>query len=127
MMMGIENCSRRKNDSTEQSFQRCAEAANGPTTHGGDQILLKKGVFVIPDILANAGGVVVSYFEWVQSAQKLAWQESDVNMRLRERMENSFQEVVKTKEEHKTDMRSAAYLLAVRRVADALILRGIFP
>ena len=104
-----------------------AEAANGPTTPKADEILLDKDIFVIPDILANAGGVVVSYFEWVQSAQKLAWREKDVNQRLKEIMQRSFQEVIETGKEHGVDMRTAAYILAVQRVSEALVLRGIFP
>ncbi len=104
-----------------------AEAANGPTTPEADKILHEKNIFLIPDILANAGGVTVSYFEWVQGLQSFFWSERDVNVRLREIMVNAFGEVLKTSKENKVDMRTAAYLLAVRRVADAIMHRGIFP
>lgn len=104
-----------------------AEAANGPTTPEADKILHDNGIFLIPDILANAGGVTVSYFEWVQGLQSFFWSERDVNVRLREIMVKSFKEVLKTSQENNVDMRKAAYMLAVRRVADAIMLRGIYP
>jgi glutamate dehydrogenase (NAD(P)+) len=104
-----------------------AEAANGPTTPGADEILHKKGVMVLPDILANAGGVTVSYFEWVQDLQELFWDESDVNRRLEKIMVRAFDDVYKTAEKYKVDMRTGAYILAVDRVATATKWRGIWP
>jgi glutamate dehydrogenase (NAD(P)+) len=104
-----------------------AEAANGPTTPEADKILHEKDIFLIPDILANAGGVTVSYFEWVQGLQQFFWSERDVNIRLREIMVKAFNEVLTTSHKNKVDMRTAAYIVAVKRVADAIQLRGIFP
>ena len=103
------------------------EGANGPTTPEADAILSDKGVLVVPDILANAGGVVVSYFEWVQDIQRLFWDEDDVNQRLKTIMTRSFDQVLSTSQEYKTDMRTAALMVAVERVADATKLRGIYP
>jgi glutamate dehydrogenase/leucine dehydrogenase len=104
-----------------------AEAANGPTTPEADRILYEKGVFILPDILANAGGVTVSYFEWVQDNYSFFWKEKDVNDNLREVMVNSFAEVLQTAQKRKIDMRRAAYVLAVDRVAEAIRVRGIYP
>jgi len=104
-----------------------AEAANGPTVPEADRILYEKGIFMIPDILANAGGVTVSYFEWVQGLQNFFWSERDVNVRLRGIMEKAFADVYHANQEHKVDMRTAAYMVAVKRVADAIQHRGIFP
>ena len=103
------------------------EGANGPTTPEADEILFKKGIFVVPDILANAGGVTVSYFEWVQDLQAHFWTEHDVNVKLRGVMVDSFEDVVKLSEKYKVDMRIGAYCLALKRVADAISMRGIFP
>ncbi len=102
------------------------EGANGPTTALADEIIDKKGIFVIPDILANAGGVSVSYFEWVQDRQGFFWRESEVNERLRDIMEHSFDEVVRYAATHGVNNRIAAYMLAIDRVAIALKLRGIY-
>jgi glutamate dehydrogenase (NAD(P)+) len=102
------------------------EGANGPTTHVADPILSEKGIFVIPDILANAGGVTVSYFEWVQDRQGYFWNEQMVNDRLEEIMVNSFQDVVAYAEKHGVNNRTAAYMLALDRVAYAIKLRGIY-
>jgi len=102
------------------------EGANGPTTSVADQILMDKKVFVIPDILANAGGVTVSYFEWVQDRQGFFWNEDLVNERLREIMVNSFGAVVSYAEKHHVNNRIAAYMLALDRVASAIKLRGIY-
>jgi glutamate dehydrogenase (NAD(P)+) len=102
------------------------EGANGPTTHVADSILQEKGIFVIPDILANAGGVTVSYFEWVQDRQGYFWNEQMVNDRLEEIMINSFQDVVGYAEKHGVNNRTAAYMLALDRVAYAIKLRGIY-
>jgi glutamate dehydrogenase (NAD(P)+) len=102
------------------------EGANGPTTSAADSIIDGKGIFVIPDILANAGGVSVSYFEWVQDRQGFFWRESEVNERLKDIMEHSFDEVVRYAETHGVNNRIAAYMLAIDRVAIALKLRGIY-
>ena len=102
------------------------EGANGPTTADADAILADKKIFVIPDILANAGGVTVSYFEWVQDRQGYFWNEQLVNGRLEEIMVNSFQDVVGYAEKHHVDNRIAAYMLALDRVAFAIKLRGIY-
>ena len=104
-----------------------AEGANGPTTLEADQILFDRGCTVIPDILANAGGVTVSYFEWVQALQEYFWTEREVNLRLRDLMQKAFSDVYRVHQERKVDMRTAAYLIAVKRVADAHQKRGLFP
>ena len=104
-----------------------AEAANGPTSPEADRILFEKGVFLIPDILCNAGGVTVSYFEWVQDLQNLFWREATINARLKEVMVKSFNDVLETSKKHKVDMRTAAYMVAVGRVAEATLTRGIYP
>ena len=104
-----------------------AEAANGPTSPEADRILHDRGVFVIPDILCNAGGVTVSYFEWVQDLQNLFWREATINARLKEVMVKSFNEVLNMSRKHKVDMRTGAYMVAVNRVADATLTRGIYP
>jgi len=102
------------------------EGANGPCTAMADEIVDKKGIFVIPDILANAGGVTVSYFEWVQDRQGYFWREREVNERLKDVMEHSFDEVVRYAEIHSVSNRIAAYILAIDRVASVLKLRGIY-
>ena len=103
------------------------EGANGPTTPEADEILRKRGIVVVPDILANAGGVTVSYFEWVQDLQSFFWSEHEINARLESIMSRSFKEVLAIREEKKVDLRTAAYLLAVNRVAVATADRGIYP
>jgi glutamate dehydrogenase (NAD(P)+) len=103
-----------------------AEGANGPTTSAADDVLTDKGVFVIPDILANAGGVTTSYFEWVQDRQGYFWKESVVNEQLEEIMISSFGDVVRYAETHKVNNRIAAYMLAIDRVAYTIRQRGIY-
>jgi glutamate dehydrogenase (NAD(P)+) len=107
--------------------QIVVEAANGPTTRDADVILEDRGVHVVPDILANSGGVTVSYFEWVQDIQAYFWTEDEVNDRLRAIMEKAYVEVLERAEEEKVSMRVAATMLGVSRVAEAHAIRGLFP
>jgi len=103
------------------------EGANGPVTPAADEILEDRGILVLPDVLANAGGVVVSYFEWVQGLQEYFWKEEEVNKRLDDIVTRAFEETIATRKQHGTSMRMAAYGLAVRRVAEATVTRGLYP
>jgi glutamate dehydrogenase (NAD(P)+) len=121
-----------ENQITSQNagYLRCkliVEGANGPTTPEADEILRKRGIVLVPDILANAGGVTVSYFEWVQDLQSFFWSEHEINARLESIMKRAFNEVLAIHTDKGVDLRLAAYLLAVRRVADATADRGIYP
>jgi glutamate dehydrogenase (NAD(P)+) len=121
----IENQITARNASQVQAKILC-EGANGPTTWQADAIIDAKGIFTVPDILGNAGGVTVSYFEWVQDRQGFFWRESEVNERLFDIMDHAFDEVVRYAGMHKVNNRIAAYMLAIDRVASALKLRGIY-
>jgi len=121
-----------ENQITQQNAERIRarmiiEAANGPTTPVADQILSERGVMVVPDILANAGGVIVSYFEWVQGLQEFFWDERDVNEKLDRIIVGAFNQVWQMATERRLTLRTAAYLLAVQRVADANQTRGVYP
>jgi glutamate dehydrogenase (NAD(P)+) len=120
-----------ENQITSQNAHRVdcrilCEGANGPTTSHADAVIERKGIFIIPDILGNAGGVTVSYFEWVQDRQGFFWREREVNERLQDVMEQSFDQVVRYAETHQVNNRIAAYLVAIDRVARALKLRGFY-
>jgi glutamate dehydrogenase (NAD(P)+) len=103
-----------------------AEGANGPTTAAADEILHQKGIFVVPDILANAGGVTVSYFEWVQDRMGYFWREDVVNERLQDKMVASFNDLCRYADSHSVDTRTAAYMLAIDRVAYDTRMRGFY-
>jgi len=122
----LENTIREDNAGTVKA-KLIIEGANGPITPEADQILNAKGIFIVPDILANSGGVVVSYFEWVQGLQSFFWTESQVNRQLELVMSNAFKEVMALSVDHQVTMREAAYILAVKRLDSALGLRGIYP
>ncbi|MDH5196746.1 MAG: Glu/Leu/Phe/Val dehydrogenase [Gemmatimonadota bacterium] len=121
----VENAITRKNASRIKARVIC-EGANGPTTPGADRVLEEQGVFVIPDILANAGGVTVSYFEWVQDRAGYFWDEATVNDRLQSIIQRSFHDVLSVASRHQVNMRTAAYMLSVERVAAVHRLRGMY-
>jgi glutamate dehydrogenase (NAD(P)+) len=102
------------------------EGANGPTTLEADKILAEQGVLVIPDILANAGGVIVSYFEWVQDLQNFFWSEDEINNKLKEMLSRTFHDVLTFSEKEGVSLRLAALMIAVQRVGRAMLLRGLY-
>jgi len=116
-----------ESNASEVKAKIIVEGANGPISRGGDDILQKKGVHVVPDILANSGGVIVSYFEWVQDIQAYLWSEGEVNSRLKVLMTAAFGQIHDFAEERKVTLREAAYMLAVDKMAEITKLRGIFP
>ncbi|HIH98797.1 MAG TPA: Glu/Leu/Phe/Val dehydrogenase, partial [Thermoplasmata archaeon] len=122
----LENSITSKNASNVKA-KILAEGANGPTTPEADELLDKNGVFLVPDILANAGGVVVSYFEWVQDLQSFFWTESEVNRKLESIMVNSFADVLNVANKRGVDMRTAAYILALQKEAEIIQARMIWP
>ncbi len=123
---GLEQVITEENASRIKARVIC-EGANGPTTPAADEILEDKGVLVLPDVLANAGGVVVSYFEWVQGLQEYFWKEEEVNAKLKEIVDKAFDETWHVHESRDVSMRLAAYGLAVQRVAEATTTRGLYP
>jgi glutamate dehydrogenase (NAD(P)+) len=116
-----------ESNASEVKAKIVVEGANGPISREADEILYKKSVHVVPDILANSGGVIVSYFEWVQDIQAYLWSEEEVNSRLKGLMTGAFKQVWDFAAEHKATMREAAYMLAVEKMAEITRLRGIFP
>ena len=103
------------------------EAANGPTTPEGERVLIDRGVPVLPDILCTAGGMVLSYFEWVQDMQSFFWTDAEIHENLDRIMDDATEGVMAMAEEQRVDLRSAATMLAVKRVSDATTLRGLYP
>src|SRR5580704_8456475 len=115
------------NNADQIKAKMIAEIANGPTTPHADELLTRKGITVLPDVLTNAGGVTASYFEWVQDLQSFFWAASEVNERLEAVMRRAFMEAYETMRKHRSYLRTGTYILAVGRVADATLVRGLFP
>ena len=115
-----------KDNAAQLQCRILAEGANGPTTPEADAVLRQKDVFVIPDILANAGGVVVSYFEWVQDLQNFFWTEDEVRKKLRDILVKAFYEVLAMSRKHNVDMRLAALMIGIDRVTQAMLWRGLY-
>ena len=103
-----------------------SEGANGPTTNEADKILSDRGIFVIPDVLANSGGVIVSYFEWVQDLQNFFWSEEEINKNLQNIIVKSFYETFKLSREKKVSIRIAALMLGIKKISDAMLIRGLY-
>ncbi|MCL5287901.1 MAG: Glu/Leu/Phe/Val dehydrogenase [Acidobacteria bacterium] len=122
----LENCITLEN-ADQIKAKIVAEAANGPTTPHADEVLARKGIFLLPDILANAGGVTVSYFEWAQNLQGYFWEEHEVNAKLEKVIKKAFYDVYEAARKYHVHNRTGAYILAVGRVADATMVRGLFP
>ena len=116
-----------RNNASQIQAQFIIEGANGPTTPEADDILHDRGIFIVPDILANAGGVIVSYFEWVQDLQAFFWNEDQVYGQLERILKRAYEEAYATSQEHKIDMRTAAQVKAIKRVSDAIVTRGFYP
>ena len=114
-------------NATQVKARLIIEAANGPTTPEADRIFNDRGIVVVPDILANAGGVTVSYFEWVQDLQRFFWAEHEINDRLETIMTRAYRAVREKALQQETNLRMGAYLLAVARVAEATEIRGVYP
>ncbi|MEO0142553.1 MAG: Glu/Leu/Phe/Val dehydrogenase [candidate division WOR-3 bacterium] len=117
----------REDNADKIKVKAIIEGANGPTTPEADEILEKKGIYVVPDILANSGGVIVSHFEWVQALSGLYWEEKEVNERLENKLVKTFNEVWEISQKMKTSLRISAYIVALNRVAEVYKYRGIFP
>ncbi len=116
-----------KDNASQVRAMIVAEGANGPTTPEADEILNDKGILVIPDIICNAGGVVVSYFEWVQGLQSFFWDESEVRRQMEHKLLDNLEAVIGTTTRRKCDMRAAAYIIAIERIEEAMRLRGFYP
>ena len=116
-----------KENASDIKAKVIVEGANGPSTPDAREILNKRGVFIVPDILANAGGVVVSYFEWIQNLHREHWSEKEVNQKLEEKMVEAFKDVLKTAKEYAVNMATAAYILGIKRIVNAYDRLGLFP
>ncbi len=114
-----------ENNANDIQARFIVEAANSPVTPRADEILGTKNILVVPDILANAGGVTVSYFEWTQNIQQFRWSEADINMRLKLKMRKAYQTVAKVAKKHHVDFRTAAFIISIGRVGKATVLSGI--